>query len=54
SFEYTRGGKRYFIFQSIPYAEPPKRFEPAVRKAPIEDEYDATPEPPICPQIPDG
>ncbi|CAG7831158.1 unnamed protein product, partial [Allacma fusca] len=27
SLRYTRGGKRYFEFQSIPYAEPPKRFE---------------------------
>ncbi|CAG7823932.1 unnamed protein product [Allacma fusca] len=27
SLEYTRGGKRYFLFQSIPYAEPPRRFE---------------------------
>ncbi|CAG7829063.1 unnamed protein product, partial [Allacma fusca] len=43
---------RFFEFRSIPYAEPPKRFEPAVRKAPIEDEYDATTEPPFCAQIP--
>ncbi|CAG7716059.1 unnamed protein product, partial [Allacma fusca] len=52
SLKYTRGGKRYFEFQSIPYAEPPKRFEPAVLKAPIEGEHDATPVPPVCPQIP--
>ncbi|CAG7827022.1 unnamed protein product [Allacma fusca] len=52
SLRYTRGGKRYFEFQSIPYAEPPKRFELAIQKAPIEGEYDATTEPPICPQVP--
>ncbi|CAG7721901.1 unnamed protein product, partial [Allacma fusca] len=54
SLEYTRGGKRYFLFQSIPYAEPPRRFEPAILKAPMKDEYDATTEPPVCPQIPLG
>ncbi|CAG7822506.1 unnamed protein product, partial [Allacma fusca] len=27
---------------------------PAILKEPMEDEYDATTEPPICPQIPEG
>ncbi|CAG7833119.1 unnamed protein product, partial [Allacma fusca] len=54
SMRYTRGGKRYFEFQSIPYAEPPRRFEPSVLKAPIENEYDATVETPVCPQVAEG
>ncbi|CAG7734104.1 unnamed protein product [Allacma fusca] len=54
SLEYTRGGRRYFSFQSIPYAEAPGRFETATPKAPIKGIYDATTQPPICPQIPEG
>ncbi|CAG7720834.1 unnamed protein product [Allacma fusca] len=54
SLEFTRGGRRYFAFQSIPYAEPPRRFEPTTLKAPLKGIYDATTQPPVCPQIPDG
>ncbi|CAG7828187.1 unnamed protein product, partial [Allacma fusca] len=51
SLHYTRGGKRYFEFRSIPYAEPPRRFEPAILKTPMEDVYDATIDDIICPQV---
>ncbi|CAG7724339.1 unnamed protein product, partial [Allacma fusca] len=54
SLEYTRGGRRYFAFQSIPYAEPPRRFEPSTLKVPLEGIYDATTQPPICTQIAEG
>ncbi|CAG7818883.1 unnamed protein product [Allacma fusca] len=54
SLRFTRSGRHYFEFQSIPYAEPPNRFEVAIPKARIKDEYDATTEPPVCPQILDA